>query len=207
MPSIKDILIEMKNLSELMVDLAYSAVLFNSKDAAKEVLKLENKVNSSNYEIKKQSLVAARSIEDAEKLTALLEIAEAAESIANAAKDLADIVIKGIKPHPVFKMVMEEAEEIIISVSVQSDSELCDQSLGELVLANRTGMIVIAIRREENWIYGPDKNTIIRDGDTLIAKGTEVGGELLEKLAINEIDVDEIADIVDEESQSQSDDN
>lgn len=55
MVSIKDILIEMKNLSELMVDLAYSAVLFNSKDAANEVLKLENKVNSLNYEIRKQS--------------------------------------------------------------------------------------------------------------------------------------------------------
>ena len=207
MASIKDILIEMKNLSELMVDLAYSAVLFNSKDAANEVIKLENKVNSLNYEIKKQSMVAARSIEDAEKLTALLEIAEAAESIANAAKDLADIVITGIKPHPVFKMVMEEAEEIIVSVSVQGESELCDKSLGELVLANRTGMMVIAIRREENWIYGPDKNTIIRSGDTLIAKGTEVGSELLTKLADNEIDLDDISDIVDEESQSKYEDN
>jgi len=204
MASIKDILIEMKNLSELMVDLAYSAVLFNSKNAAREVLKLENKVNSLNYEIKTQSLVAARSLEDAEKLTALLEIAEAAESIANAAKDLADIVIKGIKPHPVFKMVMEEAEEIITSTKVLKDSELCDKSLGELVLANRTGMTVIAIRRDQNWIYGPTKLTIIREGDTLIAKGTEVGGELLEKLANDEIDLDEIADLVDEESQSKS---
>ena len=31
----------MKNLSELMVDLAYSAVLFNSKAAAEEVIELE----------------------------------------------------------------------------------------------------------------------------------------------------------------------
>jgi len=185
MATIKNILIEMKNLSEVMVDLAYSAVLFNSKDAANEVLKLENKVNGLNYEIKKQSLVAARSMEDAEKLTALLEIAEAAESIANAAKDLADIVIKEIKPHPVFKMVMEEAEEIIISVSLKKNSKLCNKSLGELVLVNRTGMFIIAIRREENWIYGPDKNTIIKEGDTLIAKGTETGSELLKKLANN----------------------
>ncbi len=206
MASIKDILIEMKNLSELMVDLAYSAVLFNSKDAASEVLKLENKVNSLNYEIKKQSLVAARSVEDAEKLTALIEIAEAAESIANAAKDLADIVIKGIKPHPVFKMVMEEAEELIVSVTVEKESELTDKSLGELVLANRTGMIVIAIRRDETWIYGPDKHTIIRAGDALIAKGTEMGSELLKKLANCEIDFDEISNLVDEEGQSQSED-
>ena len=88
--SIKNLLIEMKNMSELMVDLAYSAVLFNSVDAAEEVLTLENRVNAMNYEIKKESLVAARTYEDAERLTALLEIAEAAESMANAAKDLAD---------------------------------------------------------------------------------------------------------------------
>ena len=37
MPSVKDILIEMKDMSELMVDLAYSAVLFNNKAAAEEV--------------------------------------------------------------------------------------------------------------------------------------------------------------------------
>ena len=35
----------MKNMSELMVDLAYSAVLFNSKTAAEEVLTLELKAN------------------------------------------------------------------------------------------------------------------------------------------------------------------
>ena len=40
--SIKNILIEMKNMSELMVDLAFSAVLFNNKELAEEVLKLEN---------------------------------------------------------------------------------------------------------------------------------------------------------------------
>ena len=66
--SIKNLLIEMKNMSELMVDLAYSAVLFNSKAAAEEVIELENDINEMNYEIKKESLVAAHSYEDAEKL-------------------------------------------------------------------------------------------------------------------------------------------
>ncbi|MDR0900191.1 MAG: potassium channel family protein [Methanobrevibacter sp.] len=199
MSSIKDILIEMKNLSELMVDLAYSAVLFNSKDAANEVLKLENKVNSLNYEIKKQSLVAARSVEDAEKLTALLEIAEAAESIANAAKDLADIVLKGFKPHPVFKMVMEESDKMILNVKIEETSELAGKTLGEIFLANRTGMRIIAIRREESWIYGPDKHTTLYKGDNLIAKGTAAGAELLEKLASGQISLDEISDVIDEE--------
>ena len=190
--SIKNLLIEMKNMSELMVDLAYSAILFNSKAAAEEVLALENEVNSMNYEIKKESLVAARSYEDAEKLTALLEIAEAAESIANAAKDLADLVITGFKPHPVFKMVMEESDKSIVRVVVDENSDLANNTLGDLLLVNRTGMRVIAIRRGSSWIYGPDKYTTLLPNDTLILKGTDEGGDLLEKLAAGTCSLEDI---------------
>ena len=197
--SIKNLLIEMKNMSELMVDLAYSAVLFNSIDAAEEVLALENTVNAMNYEIKKESLVAARTYEDAEKLTALLEIAEAAESMANAAKDLADLVIKGIKPHPVFKMVMEESDKMIARISVVDESDLANKTLGELLLVNRTGMRVIAIRRGESWIYGPDKNTMILANDILLLKGTDEGAELLRKLASATCSLEDIPEELEDE--------
>ena len=195
MPSVKDILIEMKDMSELMVDLAYSAVLFNNKDAAEEVLTLEHRLNSMNYEIKKQSLVAARSLEDAEKLTTLLEIAEAAESMGNAAKDLADLTLKGFEPHPVFRAVMEESERNIIRLKVKEESDLANESLGDLLLLNRTGMRIISIRRGESWIYGPDKNTVILADDFLIAKGTETGTEILEKLVSGEIRLDDLANV------------
>ena len=197
--SIKNLLIEMKNMSELMVDLAYSAVLFNSVDAAEEVLTLENRVNAMNYEIKKESLVAARTYEDAERLTALLEIAEAAESMANAAKDLADLVIKGIKPHPVFKVVMEESDKSIVRVVVDENSDLANNTLGDLLLVNRTGMRVIAIRRGTSWIYGPDKNTTILPNDTLILKGTDEGADLLEKLAAGACSLEDIPEELEDE--------
>ena len=184
MPSVKDILIEMKDMSELMVDLAYSAVLFNNKAAAEEVLTLENRLNSMNYEI-----------EDAEKLTTLLEIAEAAESMGNAAKDLADLTLKGFEPHLVFKMVMEESERNIIRVNVEESSVLANQSLGDLLLLNRTGMRIISIRRGDSWIYGPDKNTVILAGDVLIAKGSETGTEIIEKLADGEMQLEDLGNI------------
>lgn len=192
MSTVKDILIEMKNLSELMVDLAYSSVLFQNEDAAEEVLNLENRVNGLNYEIKKESLLAARSVEDAEKLTVLLEVAEAAESIANAAKDLADITLKGMEPHPVLKMAMADSETNIYRVIVFSNSDLANQTLGDLFLSNRTGMRVISIRRNKNWIYGPNKDTTILSDDVLIVKGTEAGYEILKKLAHNEIKLDDL---------------
>ena len=148
-----------------------------------------------NYEIKKQSLVAARSLEDAEKLTTLLEIAEAAESIGNAAKDLSDLTLKGFEPHPVFKMVMEESEKNIIRLNVEESSVLANNSLGDLLLLNRTGMRIISIRRGDSWIYGPDKNTVILAGDVLIAKGSETGTEIIEKLADGEINLEDLGNI------------
>ena len=189
----------MKNMSELMVDLAYSAVLFNSKTAAEEVITLENEVNSMNYQIKMESLVAARSYEDAEKLTALLEIAEATETMANAAKDLADLVLTGFKPHPVFKRVMEESDKSIVRVTVDESSELANSTLGDLLLVNRTGMRVISIRRGSSWIYGPDKNTMLLANDSLILKGTDEGADLLEKVAAGACSVDDIPDELEDE--------
>jgi uncharacterized protein with PhoU and TrkA domain len=175
-----------------MVDLAYSAILFNNKEVAEEVLKLENKVNSYNYEIKMQSLMAARSREDAEMLTPLLEIAEAAETIANSAKDIADLVLKGLKPHPVFKMVMEESEETVSRTHILKGSILSQKSLGDLLLATKTGMRIIAIRRGESWIYGPNRDTVLFQGDTLIFKGTETGSNILKNIASSKITFDDI---------------
>ncbi|RLF78739.1 potassium channel protein, partial [Thermococci archaeon] len=42
--SVKEIFIEMKNIVELMVDLAYTAILFGDKEIAEEVLDLEERM-------------------------------------------------------------------------------------------------------------------------------------------------------------------
>ena len=39
--SVRELLTEMKDLSEIMIDLAYSAALFNSPELAQEVLERE----------------------------------------------------------------------------------------------------------------------------------------------------------------------
>ena len=130
---------------------------------------------------------------------ALLEIAEAAESIANAAKDLADLVITGFKPHPVFKMVMEESDKSIIRLTISEDSDLANNTLGDLLLVNRTGMRVIAIRRGVSWIYGPDKYTTLLANDTLILKGTEAGADLFEKLATGACSLEDIPEELEDE--------
>ena len=43
---VHDLLLEMKNLSELMIDLAYSAALFNDKELAEDVIELEGRIRA-----------------------------------------------------------------------------------------------------------------------------------------------------------------
>src|SRR6266498_1886385 len=45
--NVKDLLVEAKDASELMVDLAYAAVFFNEENLAEEVEKLEERMDAS----------------------------------------------------------------------------------------------------------------------------------------------------------------
>ena len=62
--SFKDVLIEMKDISELMVDLAYSAILFESREIAQEVITLEERMNHLVYQARIQSILGARRVEE-----------------------------------------------------------------------------------------------------------------------------------------------
>jgi len=43
--SVREIFIEMKDIAELMVDLAYTAILFGDREIAEEVLDLEKRMD------------------------------------------------------------------------------------------------------------------------------------------------------------------
>ncbi|MCK4482707.1 potassium channel protein, partial [Candidatus Bathyarchaeota archaeon] len=58
--SVRELFLEMKNLSELMIDLAYSAALFNDKELAEDVLELENRVDTLTYLLEMEIMIAAR---------------------------------------------------------------------------------------------------------------------------------------------------
>ena len=90
--SVKEILTEMRDISEKIVDLAYSALVFDSPDMADEVTALEYKMDKLLYEIRLAAMLGARTVEDAHKLSGILQIASAAEDISNAAGDIVKLL-------------------------------------------------------------------------------------------------------------------
>ena len=177
-----DTVIEMKNLSELAVDLSYSSVLYYNEDIAQEVAYLEERIDNMKFDLQHWILVSSRHFEETKPLITLLDLANASEQIADSAKEIAGIVLQRLEIHPIFREAMREVEEIITMVSVERGSKLDGKSLGEARVETTTGMHVIAVRRGNRWIVNPKATTIVRAGDTLIAKGTREGESLLKKL-------------------------
>ena len=75
--NVKDLLVEAKDASELMVDLAYAAVFFNDEDLAGEVEKLEERMVGNLRRLRRVAVLAARSPEDAESIESVLWTASA----------------------------------------------------------------------------------------------------------------------------------
>ena len=56
---VRDALTEMKDLSEVMIDLAYSATLFHDPDLAQQVLALERRIDDLTYILNMNLMLAS----------------------------------------------------------------------------------------------------------------------------------------------------
>lgn len=175
-------LVELKDTSELMLDLAYSALLLNSKELAEEVEQLEEHVDDLHTEFELLVLSSGFSPKESKDFLGLIRLGVVTEKIADAAAQIAEVVLRGLKPHPILKMVIEEAEETVTRVQVTENSPLVGKTLREAEIPEKTGMWVLVIRRGNKWIR-PRPNTKIQAGDILIASGYAEGEEDLTKLA------------------------
>jgi len=181
--NVKEILVEMKDKAELMIDLAYSAILYDNEELADDVFELEEHLNTLKYEVEIMAMVAARTPEDAAQLTAIMRVAQASEEIANAAKELADVVKRDVELHPVLKTAIKEADETIVRMTIGKKSEMLGKSLEQLKLATNTGMQIFALRRGSEWMNKVGKKTVIQGGDVIIVRGPREGVDPLIKLA------------------------
>ena len=181
--SVREVLTEMKNLSELMIDLAYSAALFNRRVLAEEVLELEKRVDFLEYLLNMNIMLAVRSAKDAENLVGISTVAAATDKISDAAADITALVLREIGVHPIVREAFEGMEEMLTCVEVKPTSILMGKKLGELELAAQIGVDIIAIHRREKWIVNPSHDEAIVKNDILISRGTSIGAKKLEELA------------------------
>lgn len=174
--------VELKNTSELMMDLAYSSLMLNSTELAEEVERLEEHMDELHTEFELLALTSNFKKEEASGFLGLIRLGVATEKIADAAAEMAEVVLRGIEPHPVLKIAIREAEETVTQAIVASNSILVNKTLKEARVPEDTGMWILAIKRN-NRSLRPKPTTRIHEGDILIASGYAEGAEDLKKLA------------------------
>ncbi|HEX9709179.1 MAG TPA: TrkA C-terminal domain-containing protein, partial [Candidatus Thermoplasmatota archaeon] len=188
---VKDLLIEMKDLAELIVDLAYSAVIFDSEELGKEVLALEERMYRLRYLLRIQVMMSTRSIQDAQSMLGVLQVATASGAIANAAGDIVKVLESDLEYRPLTPFILRASGERIRLVTVGGASELVGHTLGELQLETRVGTRIIAIRRGRRWLYAVDSTTRVKPDDHLIVTGTNEGIDPLVEVAAGRQRLDE----------------
>lgn len=181
--TVRELLTEMKDISEVIVDLAYAALLFDSQEIGAEVHHLGSRMDTLNHEIKIRMMLASRTKQDAVQLSVLLQVAEGAAAISKAAGDIVDLLELNPKGSPIVSLVLKEAEEKIRLQTLSDQSDMKGKSLESLSVETETGMRIIAIKRGIRWIYDPDKEVTLKEGDVLVVRGTEDGFERLRRFA------------------------
>jgi uncharacterized protein with PhoU and TrkA domain len=175
-------LVELKDTSELMIDLAYSSLLSNSRELAEEVQRLEERVDKLHTSFELLVLQSEFDKEEAKGFLGLIRLGVATEKIADAAAQISEVVLRGIEPHPVLQLSIRAAEETVAYVPVAKGSPLVDKTLTEARIPEETGMWILAIRRGNKSIR-PKPDSRIEVGDVLIASGYAEGVESLKKLS------------------------
>jgi len=182
---IADFMADMKNLSELTVGLAYSAVMFESKEIAAEVKDLEDTMDRMKDELEILVMKAARGVTSKtnfEELRGILHVAISSETISDAAYEIADVVLRDIKLHPVFLASVRESDEVILKMEVRN-SAIFGNTLRDLKIETRTGMFVLAIRRADGkWVYNPGGDAVLKGGDLLIMRGPREGEDKVREI-------------------------
>jgi len=177
-----DVLVEMKNLSEVAVGIAYSALLLNDQSLAAEVNHLEDRLDEMRERLEVWVLRAAAERLDPSPLRGLLHLGAAAEELGDSAQQMVWLVERGEVMHPVLAMALGDSDEVIARVPVAPGSALDGRTLRRTELELETGYYLLAIRRAGRYLYRPRGAVRLEAGDELIAIGPDEGHARLAEL-------------------------
>jgi uncharacterized protein with PhoU and TrkA domain len=177
-----DTIVEMKNLSEVAVGLAYSSLVFRDRSLAAEVRHLEDRLDEMKIRLELWVLRAARDDVDPKPLRGLLHLAAAAEDLGDQAQQMVWLVEKSSDLHPVLHVALGDTDEVVARTPVGEGAAVVGKTLGELELPIEPGFTVLAIERDGRYLYRPRRHVELRVGDVVLASGPEEGQAALAEL-------------------------
>lgn len=162
----------MTDISETMIELALAALFFNNEELAEDILEMEELMDGLNIAFEKDVLDLAQLVKVPRNLTGIMRIIFSCELIADAAAHIAENIIKGFEPHTILQQAIRETSEIVVRETLSTDSYFKGKTYNELQDKRyKRGFHIIALKRENKWIYSFKPEFIFEEGDLLIGLG------------------------------------
>lgn len=160
------------DISETMIELAFAALFFNNYEVAEDLLEIEEFMDGLNVAFEKDLLELAQMFKYPRDLTGIMRIVFSCELIADAAANIAENIVKGFEPHQIFQLAIDETPEIVVRESLSEDSFFRSKTYEELQDSRyKRGFHIIALKRENKWIYSFKPDFVFEKNDLLIGLG------------------------------------
>jgi uncharacterized protein with PhoU and TrkA domain len=179
-------LIQLKDTSELLIKLAYTALLTNNKDIAEDIFELEEKFDSFHTDFELEVLRLDLEEGEEKRRLGLIRLGVAAENLSDAAAQMAEIVLRGVDVHPLMRLALKDADERVSRQIIEPHSILANKTLGQLRLEDH-GTRIFAVKRNAQWTYDPRGRFKLLPGDIIYAGGYKEAVENLEAVAQGKI--------------------
>jgi uncharacterized protein with PhoU and TrkA domain len=174
-----DVLVEMKNISEAAVGLAYSALALRDRGLAAEVGHLADRLDEMKDHLQLWVLRAGAQNVDPSPLRGLLQLSHVAEELGDQANQMVWLIREDVDFHPVLGMALGESDVVVMRVPVSKGSAAEGSTIAQLQLDIEPGFHVLALVREGGYLYRPRGYVAFQAGDELIATGPHEGRPLL----------------------------
>lgn len=175
--NLKEILVLLRDYSQLMVDLGYAAVLEDNLEMAQEAFRIKSEIRELDYELRKEALMVARlsrAKDDIPQIANVLQIGVAIKEISDGIDDLIEIAIRNVGVHPIIKIAYSRRDIRTTRHEVGRESKLDGKKLEEAEIDPKSGFKVIAMRRGDEWTLCPPGSKKLQSEDILIIEGNDV---------------------------------
>lgn len=177
-----DLLLNIKDISELMIDLAYSALFTHSRELSDELSLMEDTLDRLTHDFK-ILVMKTDELNEVEKI-GMIEVADACERMGDAAMDITYGLRKGLEPHPLIEEVLESTDERIALIKI--NKSMVGRNIRDLGF-DKYGIEILALKRGLQWLVVPPSTGLsLKIGDILLIRYYSEAEEYISNIASEE---------------------
>ena len=178
---LNELLTQLKNLSQILMSLAYCSIFFNDETLYREMEELDEKIDYLKSLLIMQASLATRDGEDAEKMLSVFDMASSVDKISEVSLDIAKLAYEHLSIDIGDYLFINSATNFIYVIEVSKRSPFNGRNIDEIFEMVNQIFDVVAVKREKRFVISPPEHFVFREGDKLYIKGfTETIRKILE---------------------------